>query len=310
MKILFHTNQFGSRGTETAVFDYAHYNETLLGNESYIVAPDGSDMFSFDKFRNRFNSRAFVYSSLEQLQEVINVLHIDVVYWIKAGFNDGKLLPGIKNVVHSVFNIKEPHGDVYAYVSKWLAEENKSSYVPHIVQLPEVTANYRKHLGIPKDAFVIGRHGGYDQFDVPFLPNTLETFLNNNSNAYLLLMNTKPLGFQHDRYWDVGSTSDRENIAGYINTCDVMLHGRTDGESFGLAISEFLFQNKPVITYTNSRDKNQMYLLKEHGYYYETPNELYSILTNFKRKDFDYNKLVEDFSPDKVMQYFKNVFLC
>jgi hypothetical protein len=38
MKILFHSNQLALRGTEVALYDYAHYNENFLGNESLIVS--------------------------------------------------------------------------------------------------------------------------------------------------------------------------------------------------------------------------------------------------------------------------------
>ena len=38
MKIAFHSNQLGLRGTEIALFDYAYYNRELLGNESIIIS--------------------------------------------------------------------------------------------------------------------------------------------------------------------------------------------------------------------------------------------------------------------------------
>ena len=31
-KIAFHSNQLGIRGTEVALYDYAHFNETILKN--------------------------------------------------------------------------------------------------------------------------------------------------------------------------------------------------------------------------------------------------------------------------------------
>ena len=35
----------------------------------------------------------------------------------------------------------------------------------------------------------------------------------------------------------------------FINTCDCMIHARTDGETFGLAIAEFSTLNKPIISH-------------------------------------------------------------
>ena len=37
MKTLFHTPSIGIRGGEVALYDYAHFNETILGNESVII---------------------------------------------------------------------------------------------------------------------------------------------------------------------------------------------------------------------------------------------------------------------------------
>ena len=37
MNILFHSNQLSERGTEIALFDYAHFNETMLNNKSFII---------------------------------------------------------------------------------------------------------------------------------------------------------------------------------------------------------------------------------------------------------------------------------
>ena len=36
--IAFHSNQLGIRGTEEALYDYAHFNETILKNKSFIIS--------------------------------------------------------------------------------------------------------------------------------------------------------------------------------------------------------------------------------------------------------------------------------
>ena len=36
MKVLFHTHTLNFRGTAVAVYDYAKYNQEILGNESII----------------------------------------------------------------------------------------------------------------------------------------------------------------------------------------------------------------------------------------------------------------------------------
>ena len=37
-----------------------------------------------------------------------------------------------------------------------------------------------------------------------------------------------------------------------------MIHGRSDGETFGLAVAEFSVANKPVITYSESKDREHL----------------------------------------------------
>ena len=37
VKIAFFSDHLNERGTTQAIFDYAHYNETLLGNKSIII---------------------------------------------------------------------------------------------------------------------------------------------------------------------------------------------------------------------------------------------------------------------------------
>jgi len=308
MKVLFCENQLGYRGTSVALFDYAVGNEDILGNMSFIAAPKNSDLRSWPKFEERFPDRVFLYEDFNDLQNVVDNEGIDVVYQIISGEDTSKKLKNTKNVYHAVFNVKNP--EITAYVSTWLRDQHPGSKCcPHIVSLPECTEDYRPFLSIPDNAFVIGRYGGYDQLNIPYIPEVLKAFLEQRKDAYVILMNTKNLGFVHDRIIYIDATTDEYQKAGFLNTCDVFLTGRTDGESFGLSIAEACFCNLPVITNSDGRDKNHLEMLKSRGYYYESPNELFSILTNFQNKDFDYKSLVAEFSAEKVMQQFNQTFL-
>ena len=44
MKIAFHSNQLGVRGTEIALYDYAFYNREILGNDSIIISDRNNDL--------------------------------------------------------------------------------------------------------------------------------------------------------------------------------------------------------------------------------------------------------------------------
>ena len=143
MKIAFHSNQLGIRGTEVALYDYAIGNKNILKNESIIISDVNADLTSLDKFKSQFP--VYLYSNFNEVENIIQQENIDAVYYIKAGFNDGKLVQNAKNLVHTVFKHNEPHGDVYAYISEWLSQEmstGKLPYVPHMVNLPKHNLNY------------------------------------------------------------------------------------------------------------------------------------------------------------------------
>jgi hypothetical protein len=53
-KIAFHTNQLSIRGTEVAIYQYAKYNEDILGNKSVIFTFPNRDMSAYEKFKERF----------------------------------------------------------------------------------------------------------------------------------------------------------------------------------------------------------------------------------------------------------------
>lgn len=315
MKIAFHGEQLGCRGTETAIYDYAHFNEFLLKNESFIFSPSYNDLSGLNRFKSRFESKVFLYDKdISELQYVVDNNKIEVVYFIKAGFNDGKKLNNTKNVVHSVFRYNDEHSDKYAYVSKWLSDEMSGGtlpYVPHIISLPEVNSNYREFLNIPKEATVFGRHGGNLEFNIPWVYPVIEKVAKENPDKYFLFMNTDKFCEELPNIIHLEPTYDLEEKTAFINTCDCMIHARERGESFGLAIGEFLHQNKPVVACTGGEDKNHLRLLKDKGIYYTNQNELYYHLMDFKKHTGDerYKDLVRKYNPEDTMKKFKEVFL-
>jgi hypothetical protein len=304
MNVLFHSNQLGVRGTEVALYDYAHYNETILGNLSYIAAPANSDLSALEKFKSRFGDRVILYTTFEELG-LYSSYKIDVAYFTKAGFNDGLIFPGAKNIVHVVFDCYDPHGDRYVAISEWLGKKLNIDYLPYIVDLPDVKQDFREYIGASNDDIIFGRHGGVNQFDVPYLGEVIKAAA--DKGIKFLLMNTKQFNFQHPNVMYSEANTDMNTKTAFINTCDAMIHGRTEGESFGLAVSEFLHQNKPVVTNIECRDKNHIELLGDKGLYYSNGNELYAILTSFEKKDYNVKPLVNQFKPEVVMKKFKSL---
>lgn len=303
--ILFYDPNLNERGTSIAVYDYAHYNETILGNKSIIATTQNAELTSYDKFNNRFETIV-----APNINEIYNI-ECDYFHVLKYGFNDGVLHPNAKNLVHAVFPSYEPHGDVYAYVSKWLADThgNGSPFVPHMINLPNIDLNYKDEFKID-GRFVIGYYGG-NNFEIPFARQAVIDIANERSDLLFLFMNQDPFCDLPNVKFIKGTTDMDEKVA-FINTCDAMIHARERGETFGLAIAEFSSKNKPVITYNKSPERNHLEILDNKAIRYNDYNELYSMLSiiNHDRiSDIEWN-CYQNFTPENVMKQFNDVFLC
>jgi hypothetical protein len=163
MKIAFFSPHLCIQGTTVALYDYAHYNENILGNESYIMYEREhkfNDSTVMEKFHNRFH-RVYGMSDISRLDHILSINKCDAVYIIKQGYkNDGRMASACKTLIHVVGMAppSEKHGDVYAYVSYWLSKEcsnNTIPVVPYMVDLPDDNKNMRKELKIPDNGRTI-----------------------------------------------------------------------------------------------------------------------------------------------------------
>lgn len=323
MKIAFHCNQLSIRGTEVAMFDYAHFNEELLGNESIVLAKNPavwpySDPRAIDKFKQRFGDKVFFYENIGEIENILDKNKIDIFYAQKSGRIDGVVSKNRKTVIHAVFQDYEPHGNVYAFISEWLSKIYGGTvpFVPYMVYLPDHDENLRKKLNIPEDAVVYGRHGGFETFDINYA-KTAVLKAARNPNLYFLFMNTEK--FVDDNTFKniifLEPTADPYEKVRFINTCDAMLHARTKGETFGLAIAEFSIRNKPIITCRDAyHDKAHFDLLGKTGIYYSNMDDLITILREHQFMNHDpklknYWNCYYNYTPEKVMAKFKQVFI-
>jgi hypothetical protein len=318
VRIAFHSNQLGLRGTEVALYDYANYNEELLGNESLIVYPKhapGNHPKAIERFKSRFTLHP--YDNFAEVDRLVDGAHIDTFYAIKAGSKDGVLASGCKNSIHAVFPLEpleETHGDRFAFVSEWLSKHcsnGRTPYVPHIVTLPPPQYNLRAHLDIPADAFVVGGYGGEDSFDVPFAPQAIREALEKRSNLFFLFLNFKPF-IRHERVVFLPGSSSTQLKADLVEACDAMLHARLLGESFGLACGEFSIRNKPVMTYGSSPQQSHLDILGDKAMKYYDQEDLQMYLEDLDKEYFvgkNWDAYSKHFNPEVVMSKFKEVFL-
>jgi hypothetical protein len=310
VKIAFWDNCLSERGTSVALYNYAYYNRYYLKNESIIIY-NTSFIYTKQDVVDKFKKEFEVYG-VESFEEVDNILEksgCDIIYITKAGEYDKQVSKKIKTVVHCVFSATELHGNVYASITPWIkGNDGKYPFVPYMVNLPNHDRNMRSELGIPAEAIVFGRHGGYDQFDISYVHHEIKKILRYTINIYFVFVNTRPF-YQHSKIIYLDKIIDLDKKVEFINTCDAMLWGRSDGETFGLSIAEFSVKNKPIFC-TNSGESGHISLLGDKAILYNQ-NNLFNLLKTFDKNiesKKDWNAYAE-YTPEKVMDKFKEVFI-
>ena len=315
MKIAFHDNALSLRGTTVAIYDWAYWTRHYLGVDP-IIMYNSKNQFNdagvIEKFSKEFP--VFSYDEKSEIDTILSKNNCDAFLMEKGGKPDGIISTVAKNLVNaiSICSVSDIHGDVYAMGSKWLSKitDYQIPYVPYMVHLPDVEGDMREELSIPKDALVFGRNGGWETFDLPFVKKAIEQVLSERSDIWFVFQFTQPF-IEHERVIHLPGSSDMNTKVKFINTCDVMLHARQVGESFGLSCAEFSIRNKPIITYLNSPERNHIDTLGEKGIYFETESDILHILRNLDKEEI--NSLewncYQDYTPEKVSQKFKEVYL-
>lgn len=317
LKIGFHSNAMSLRGTEIALYDYALYNQTLLGNESVIFYNPNvpiNDPAVIEKFKLSFE--LIPYSDFSEVSRLALNNHLDALYLIKSGEKDGRFISEVPSLVHAVFPQppKQRHGHTYAFVSEWLSKEYSNfriPYVPHIATLPNLDSNLRSNLNIPADALVLGCHGGHDSFNIGFAKEIVLKTLKLRSDLYFIFLNISQFG-NHERLLFLKGNADLEYKTKFINTCDAMLHARKIGESFGLGCAEFSLRNKPVISYYLSPQRSHLEILESKLIPYTNAKDLQNIILNLsvgEIKSQNWDCYSKKFSPETIMKKFQAVFL-
>ena len=317
-KIAFHDNQLCERGTTVSLYDYAYYNKYYLGNESIIMYYGNDDRNVsevIEKFQKEFTLRPYI-NWKQDADKILKDEECDILYMIKAGEWDGKMASSMvcKTVVHCVFNTKYKHGEVYATIAPCVNGNNgKYPVVPHMVNLPEVSSNMREELNIPQEAIVFGRYGGICQFNIDYVHKAIDEITDKYPNVYFLFVNTNKFCKDKKNIIHHGKIIDLNKKVEFINTCDAMIHARKMGETFGVAVAEFSFKNKPVITCKVGRDIAHLNILKEKCFTYKSENELTNIFENFlanfdeiKKKDWN---AYREYIPENIMDKFNELFI-
>ena len=324
MKIAIHSNQFDGRGTGKTPYDYAVALRDILGHEVVFVTTYDDPNEGLPRIQKEFQAfqyhgnanRAPADSVRAQLEKIVSEQKIDFMQMMKSGANDFINPSNCRTGTHYIFDGSQPHGTVYAAVSEFLARKfGKTAYVPHIMYGLSPTKDIRAALNIPKDALVIGRHGGKESFDLPFVHKAVADILNVRKDVYFLFLATNPF-ITHERVIYFPWVGVEQGKFNFIHACDIMLHARQIGETFGLAVGEFSAANKPVMTWSGNGypgyDTAHVEHLLGNPYIYHGYDDLMLILkeldVNYIRNN-NWDQFTEKFSPKRVINQYKEVFL-
>ena len=339
-----------TRGTGQSIFDYADFALSLFPDihvgPIICAGQNGkSDPIAIrilHQMRKRFGMHLIELPHWPPKPTQIDPLLVSTnttdLYIQKYGTLDGVLstAPGVRNLVHAVMDARHPHGDVYARNSASLpgcwrtsnqsagGAQNCAPVVPHVVRPPEGgkdssndASDLRKELGIAPNATVFGRHGATFTFSLRFVRRAVIEIAHNRSDIVFLFLTTDPFC---ENYGDgpcprniihLNASYDRLR---FIRTCDAMLHGRRDGETFGLAVGEFGVHNKPVLTMNSSSSsyaRAHVEALGSRGVYYWDRDSLLHAILSFNRTEVRSRewRTYGEFEPHAVMRTFRRVFL-
>lgn len=311
---LLHSNSLSNRGDSVALMELAR----ALLREGFPVAltffrddannsePRIVELRNIGVLVQPYGSK----SDIERFCEEREVTHF-------VTFSDGTVRgnryisegsPGyrIGNTIHvtwAVFRTWEPHGDFYLYVSRWNFVQNlrrfcwlvlkkrlgmvsgvpKIGYAEHFLDVGQGDGTlFRAEHGLPPEAVVVGRIGGYDQFSDPVARQAVAEALDLRENLWFLFVSTEKF-ISHPRVVFVESLS-RSQCWDFYDAVDFLLNGRLMGESFGFGVVEALRFGKPIIAPSPSRnrrmDKNHVRYLRGFGLLYRTKRHLVAKLVS------------------------------
>ena len=315
----FFIRHFTERGTEVAIYDYAHYNEKILNNKSFIICftPEAQKKIKFPLMRHsyeKFNSRFEIIEidSIDDMKDIINRYKLNFFYTLTHGckdiykFKNKKIWGNCKTIKHCVYNSNVKDADLNLVISE--SVDSKGRILPHMIDLPNHDLNLKEELNIPDNKIIIGNYGGPTSFNIPEVHRAIISYLSKNDEIIFIFMNNNCFNYKHKNIINLKKNLDMDYKVKFINTCNAMIHAQKLGETFGLAVGEFSTKNKPVITSKNHGHKKQHIInLENKAILFNSEVDLINIFKNIKnimnsRDDWDaYN----NYTPDKVMKKFK-----
>ena len=105
VKIVFWDNCLNERGTTLAIYDYAYYNKTILGNESIIMyntTRNDNLQDVIDKFKNEF--KVIGVNNFKLVDPILYKLKCNIFYIIKSGENEGQMIGMLSRLINQYYD--------------------------------------------------------------------------------------------------------------------------------------------------------------------------------------------------------------
>ena len=300
----FYEGCLGFRGTTRAILAYAK------GLQDHSREISSTYYFQKSNKNNLQAAKLFISSgiAIEEIQNVseLSEKSLDFLYHITSaapGEINWLKDKAAKTLLHQV-GVQKPDTDAstyFAYASHWQSfsfTDGKAHVLPHVIENPaDIMKNCpaiskqtsRIYFDIPNNAIVLGRHGGIDTWNLPFVNSVISDIIQTRKDLYFLFLNT-PKFIDHPQVKFIEGTHDNYKREIYLSACDAMLHARWEGETFGLACAEFLIRQKPVISWAESRERNHFLMSENSIITYNLPFDLHALLQSISTEFIEHKR--------------------
>lgn len=284
LRLCFLDYALDGRGMPASAFSYALHAETVLGHESVVlagsVAQSKVDLLvtSVDHVKEANTSRRALdhwcthfpvryFLGAQQLGATAKAAGCDAMYvqHLSAGshaFVRAVEQAGIPVMFHCMGWCNVKQGSTYAVNSEWAAKRfNTGPVVRFGVSAcpkpePGAAEALRATHNISASDKLLCYMGGEDSFNIKWVIDQLfasvekvDDWMRTMPSLHLMFMPKLPRGVaQHARFHTNPFSARTSDKAAFYAACDAMIHSRSNGESFGLAVAEFSSCNRPVIT--------------------------------------------------------------
>jgi glycosyltransferase involved in cell wall biosynthesis len=347
IKLLLHFQQISERGDSVNAETLSLALKKYYGIDTLITYQKSSENNNYKRI-NELRSLGLDLVAYKKPSD-LHVIGRDFLATHSYFMNGGNYSPlwvrDTRKLTHAIFNNFEPHGDRYNYNSYWMYRKALStrrrstrdftisklmalhqspyeldtkmliSWVPHIVETELGDGEtFRLKYSISKSYLVVGRIGGFTEFNDSAAKIGVIELLEKNKDIFFVFVNTRKF-YSHKRLIHIDYLSS-EDKWDFYSAVDLLVNGRLMGESFGFSVCEALATGKPIIAPSSKRnrkmDKNHIKVIGDKELLYNSTIDFVkkvSTQLKFPKNPDQLKSKVDAFSAKEVSKLFYERFL-